>query len=102
MGRRHGKLRKACHVLGLACAQDGRRVPILNLGSKRHLHVGRVEQRDGCDAALTGADGRPALGDAVAQRGDSAHSRYDNPAFCHVDSLHRHAAVDGKNLSCYI
>ena len=58
---RQGKLREACQMFGLARSKDSCRVPLLDLGSQRNLHVRSIEQRDGGDAALAGADGLPAL-----------------------------------------
>ena len=61
MGRCQCKLREARQMLGLARTESRCRIPILDLGGKRYLHARGVEQRDGSDTALAGADSLPAL-----------------------------------------
>ena len=87
LGRRHRKLGKSGHMLGLPPVHPGRGVEILYLCAQLDLLVFRVILGDGADAAHPVLHRLPGLGYGVAQRGDTPQSGDDDPSFSHRTNL---------------
>jgi hypothetical protein len=70
VGRNHGELHKPVESLDLLSGEIEMlaRIKVRNLTGKFHPEIGTIEARDPTDAALTGADIVPELGNLAPER----------------------------------
>jgi len=73
-GRGQRQLRQPGHAAGFLAAEAGHRVEVSHFAGNTRFVVRGVEQGDGADAGLTGADRRPGSGGVIAQRVERAEA----------------------------
>ena len=87
-----GELREAIEPLRFLAVDVAVGRPIVDVAAELHLVAGRVERLEFVDAALAAQNPLPQIVDLAAERGDGAHSGYDDASFHEEARSREHGA----------